>query len=264
MSGHSKWAKIKRAKGATDSARGALFTKLSQAITIAAEEGGGDPNFNFTLRLAVDKAKEANMPSGNVERAIKKGTGELKSEKIERITYEGYGPFSVALLIDTQTDNSNRTVSDVRNTIEMLGGKLGSAGSVGWQFEEKGLVVVLPARLKHAEKYGQGDSYEPVDSSAVELEILEIDGVEDIREEKVEGEDGNKIDVLEIFCAKGDLAKVREGIEKLNLKIENAEIIKMAKDKIKLEDGQKEKINNIVEKLEELDDVVSVWTNAEQ
>ena len=263
MSGHSKWAKIKRAKGATDAARGALFTKLSQAITLAAQEGGGDPNFNFILRLAIDKAKQANMPSDNIDRAVKKGTGELKSEKIEKITYEGFAPHNVAMLIDTQTDNSNRTVSNVRNSVEVYGGKLASAGSVAWQFEEKGLVVVEAAKFKKSEKYGQADSYEKADREAISLEILGIDGVEDIQEESGEDEDGKAIELLEVYCSKNDLAKVRESIEKLNLKIDSADIVKIAKEKVSLDDAQKEKLRNFIEHIEELDDVQSVWVNAD-
>lgn len=261
MSGHSKWAKIKRQKGANDAAKGALFTKLSQGITLAAQEGGGDPNFNFTLRLAIDKAKAANMPSGNVDRAIKKGTGELQSERIEKVTYEAYGPGSIAVLIDTQTDNPNRTVNNVRTAVENLGGKMAGPGSVSWQFEEKGLVVVEPAKLKKSEKFGKEDTYEKINGEEAELEILGIDGVEDIQEVSDQDENGNKEEYFEIFTSKSDLAKVRDAIEEKGFKIGSAEIIKTAKDKVSLEDDKRQKVESFIERIEELDDVQNVWTN---
>ncbi|MBN1915566.1 YebC/PmpR family DNA-binding transcriptional regulator [Candidatus Dojkabacteria bacterium] len=263
MSGHSKWAKIKRQKGANDAARGALFTKFSQAITLAAQEGGGDPNFNFTLRLAIDKAKAANMPSDNVERAVKKGTGELKSGRIEKVTYEAYGPGSIAVLIDTQTDNPNRTVNNVRTTVESMGGKMAGPGSVSWQFEEKGLISVMPAKLKKSEKFGKEDTYEKIDNQSAELEMFEIEGVEDIQEYSDQDDEGNNTDYFEIFTSKADLAKVREAVEKNGFKIETAEIIKIAKEKVVLAEDKKEKVENFMERLEELEDVQNVWTNVD-
>ncbi len=150
MSGHSKWATIKRKKAATDAKRGKIFTKLIREITVAARDGGGDPNFNPRLRLAVDNAKAGNMPADNITRAIKKGTGELEGVSYEEIAYEGYGPGGVALYIETLTDNQNRTVADVRHILTKLGGSLGTTGSVGWQFDRKGQIYVEASR--HSEE----------------------------------------------------------------------------------------------------------------
>ncbi len=264
MSGHSKWAKIKRDKGANDAARGAIFTKIGRLITMAAAEGGSDPSMNFPLRLAMEKAKQANMPSANVERAIKKGTGEIEGgARIESITYEGYAPAGVAILVDVQTDNTNRSVSEVKNIIETAGGKFGGSGSVSWMFEEKGLVVVIPARLRKSQKYGESDSYEPADKSEIELELLEIDGIEDIVEGESEDEEGKSITTLEVITAKNDLAKVRGEIEKMNVQIDNAELIKIPKDKVAISDADKGKVNRLIENLEEHEDVQNVWINAD-
>jgi len=142
MSGHSKWAQIKRQKGATDQKRGNLFTKLAKGITIAARDGGGDPASNFKLRLAVDQAKQSNMPKDNIERAIKRGAGELEGGQIEEAIYEGFGPSGVAIIIETLTDNKNRTVSNVKHILTKYGGGLGSSNSVLWQFERKGVVRI--------------------------------------------------------------------------------------------------------------------------
>ena len=153
MSGHSKWATIKRKKAATDAKRGKIFTKLIREITVAARDGGGDPNFNPRLRLAVDNAKAGNMPADNITRAIKKGTGELESVSYEEVAYEGYGPGGVALYIETLTDNQKRTVADVRHVLTKLGGSLGTTGSVGWQFDRKGQIYV------EASRYPRGVSF---------------------------------------------------------------------------------------------------------
>ncbi len=142
MSGHSKWATIKRKKAVTDARRGQIFTKLIREITVAAREGGGDPNFNPRLRLALDTAKTANMPADNMDRAVKKGTGELEGVNYEEVNYEGYGPGGVALLIETLTDNAKRTVADVRHILDKHDGNLGTSGSVAWQFDRKGQIFV--------------------------------------------------------------------------------------------------------------------------
>src|SRR5581483_10080074 len=142
MAGHSKWAQIKRQKGVADVRRGALFTKLSREITIAARQGGGDPDMNFRLRLAVQKARENNMPADNIKRAIDRATGGGDGGSIEEITYEAYGPHGVAILIEAMTDNRNRTVAEIRSALTRAGGSLGETGSVGWQFESRGLIVV--------------------------------------------------------------------------------------------------------------------------
>jgi YebC/PmpR family DNA-binding regulatory protein len=144
MSGHSKWSTIKHKKAATDAKRGKLFTRLAREITIAAREGGGDANINFRLRLAVDKAKAANMPKDNIERAVKRGTGELKGEELAEVTYEGYAPNGVALLVQVLTDNRNRTVAEIRRILTRQGGALADAGAVAWQFDRKGYIGITP------------------------------------------------------------------------------------------------------------------------
>jgi YebC/PmpR family DNA-binding regulatory protein len=165
MSGHSKWSTIKHKKAANDAKKGATYTKLGRNITLAARDGGGDLETNFKLRLAVDLAKASNMPTENIERAIKRGTGELKdAAAIQEVTYEAYGPGAVPMLIDVATDNSNRSVTDIRKIITGHGGNMGSVGSVSWQFEEVGLIVIRPAVFKKSEHFGKADEVEERDS----------------------------------------------------------------------------------------------------
>lgn len=252
MSGHSKWSTIKHQKGANDAKRGALFTRLSRDITMAASEGGGDPEMNFALRLGVEKAKAANMPKDNIERAIKKGTGELESESIVRITYEAYGPQGSALLVDCVTDNTNRTVSEVKRILEMAGAKFAQMGSVSWQFEEKGLTVVMPTRVVKSEKFGQAETYENMNKDELMLELMDIPGVEDVRDE---GE------VIELICIKTQLQQVYHAVQDKNIKVQSSELIKIAKDEILLTPENKAKLDALTDNLEEQDDVSAVWVN---
>ncbi|MBN1331595.1 YebC/PmpR family DNA-binding transcriptional regulator [Candidatus Dojkabacteria bacterium] len=252
MSGHSKWSTIKHKKGVKDAQKGALFTKLAKNITIAAHEGGGDIEMNFALRLAIDKAKQANMPKDNIERAIKKGTGELEGEQLSRVSYEAYGSAGVAMIIDCTTDNTNRTVSEVKRTLEANGGKMADPGSVAWQFEEKGLIVISPQKAQESEKFGKEAEYIDVDPEEVILEVMEMDGVLDLQE--VDGS-------VEIFCEKTSLQQLDNAIKEAKYKIEASELIKVAKDELDTPENVKEKTLRIVEELENLDDVDSVWTN---
>ncbi|MFQ5492603.1 MAG: YebC/PmpR family DNA-binding transcriptional regulator [Candidatus Dojkabacteria bacterium] len=261
MSGHSKWAKIKRQKGANDAKRGALFTKLGKNITITASEGGGDPDTNFALRLAIDKAKAANMPSNNIERAVKKGTGDGKKLDIQKVTYEALGPGGVGLLIDTQTDNTNRTVSELRKLLETNGAKMVTVNSVAWQFVEQGLITIAPAKLQKSEKFGIKDSYEAVDIEEAQLELLEIEGIKDILEGESEDEDGKAYTTLEVFTEKNDFAKVLGAIESLLFKVESAELVKVATEQLEGNSATTRKIEKLVEILEDHDDVDSVWNN---
>ncbi len=240
MSGHSKWSTIKRKKGAADAKRGAVFTKLANAITIAAREGGGDPTMNFTLRLTIDKAKSANMPSANVERAIKRGTGELADGKaLEQITYEGYGPGGVAFLIECLTDNRNRTVSEVRSTLTKRGGSLGETGSVGYLFEKKGVISV---------------SKNGVDTDAVMLAAIDA-GASDVVEEE---------DTLEIETPLQPFATVKEAIEALGITVATAELASVATTHLPIHEGTTAtKIVDLASELEDIEDVVSVSTNAD-
>ncbi len=252
MSGHSKWSKIKHQKGAKDAKRGMAFTKLAKNITLAANEGGGDPDMNFSLRLAIDKAKEANMPKDNIERAIKKGTGDIVSDQIQRVSYEVYGPSGTALIVDCSTDNTNRTISEIKNIIEDSGGKIADPGSVMWQFEEKGLIVLTAQRIEKNDKYGGDDFLVDIDIDELSLEIMELDGVEDISVH-----DG----ALEILVIRELFKQVLDRINEMNLKVTSSELVKLAKDKIDIDDDATKKLDNLVERLEDHEDVDSVWIN---
>lgn len=261
MSGHSKWAKIKRQKGANDLKKGMIFTKLARNITLAAKEGGGDPVMNFALRLAVDKAKAVNMPSDNIERSIKKGVGGNEKNVYQRISYEAISTRGASLIIDCQTDNTNRTVSDIKKILEMGGAKLASVGSVAWQFTEHGLIVVRPARLEKAKKYGAVDVYVDIPVDEVELMLLEIPGIEDIEEGSYEDDDGKKYKVLDVLTSKNDFSKVLKKIEELDIKIISFEIIKQASEYIALQGDDLVKYTRLVSNLDEHDDVDAVWSN---
>lgn len=238
MSGHSKWSTIKRKKGAIDAKRGAVFTKLIREITVAAREGGGAVDFNPRLRLAVDTAKAANMPAENIERAIKKGTGELEGVSYEEIAYEGYGPGGVALYIETLTDNGNRTVADIRNCLGRNGGSLGTSGSVAWQFERKGQVVVSAA----------GTSEEAVFEAALDA------GAEDVI---LEG------DEYIVTCPMPAFNAVQEGIKAAGLEVSSAELAWIAKNEVAIAGSDASKLLKLLDALEELDDVQKVHTNAD-
>jgi YebC/PmpR family DNA-binding regulatory protein len=258
MSGHSKWAKIKRQKGLNDNRRGALFTKLARNITLAAKEGGGDPDTNFSLRIAVDKARAVNMPSENIERSINKALGGDDKSSFQKISYEAVTGDGVYLIIDCQTDNTNRTVSEIKKILEMAGAKLGSVGSVSWQFDEFGLVVVEPYILNKAEKFGKQDEFSPVKIEEIEMQLFDIDGIEDIEESVQDFGDGRE---LVITTLKNSFAKVLKEIEHRNLKIVNYELIKKPKEFINPEEEIQLKVKKLVLNLEDHDDVDSVWTN---
>lgn len=239
MSGHSKWSTIKRKKGAADAKRGALFTRLANGITVAAKQGGGDPETNFSLRLAIDKARDGNMPAANIERAIKRGTGELAGEKPpEEITYEGYGPSGVALLIECLTDNRNRTVSAVRSTITKRGGSLGESGSVAYLFMTRG-VMSLPIGDHNPEE--------------MELAAIEAGAADVFREEGT----------IEVETARDDFAAVREALGK-DYEIASSELVPVASASVPVTDAKLARsVVELMSELEELDDVVTVSTNAE-
>ena len=236
MSGHSKWSTIKRKKGAEDAKRGKIFTRLGRDITLAAREGGGDPDMNPSLRLAMDKAKSANMPKDNIERAIKRGTGELEGGELEEIIYEGYAPHGVALLIKCLTDNRNRTLSEVRRVFNKHGGNMAEAGAVGWMFDTKGYIV-LPA--------------EGVDSDEVFMTAVDA-GADDIEI----GED-----VIEVYTPSDTLHAVLESLEGMGLKAEDAELGRFPQNEIELQTKDTVTIMNIIELLEDLDDVDKVYSN---
>ena len=261
MSGHSKWAKIKRAKGANDVKRGAIFTKLGRNIILAVKEGGTDPNSNFALRMEIDKAKAVNMPSDNIERSIKKGAGGDEKASVQRVTYEAVTHGGVNVLVDCKTDNTNRTVSEIKKILEQGGAKLGSMGSVSWQFNEFGLIVLRPAKLKKAEKYGGLDTYAPVEVETVEMELMEIEGITDIVESDSEDEEGNSFKVLEVYTDKNSFSKVHKAIEALQYQMVSFELIKKAKDLVEVSPEVVEKVEHLIEILDDQEDVDSVWTN---
>ncbi len=237
MSGHSKWSTIKHKKAATDAKRGKIFTKLIKEITVAARLGGGDPVANPRLRAAIDAAKGQNMPKSNIERAIKKGTGELEGVNYEEITYEGYGPGGVAVLVETITDNRQRTVADVRHLLSKRGGNMGEPGSVSWVFEKKGLVVI--------EK-------DKVDEETL-MDIALEAGADDIRDEGSE---------WEVETAPDSLPAVRDAITEAGIEIISAEVSMVPGNTVKLEDeNQAKQMLLLMEALEENDDVQNVYAN---
>ncbi len=238
MSGHSKWATIKRKKAATDAKRGKMFTKLIREITVAARDGGGDPNFNPRLRLAVENAKAGNMPTDNITRAIKKGTGELEGVSYEEVAYEGYGPGGVALYIETLTDNQNRTVADVRHILTKLGGSLGTTGSVGWQFDRKGQIYVDAS--SHTE--------ESIFEAAIEA------GADD-----VEAADGEFIVTTEASA----FHEVQAGMKSAGMEFERAELTWIPQNEIRVEGKNAEKLIKLMDALEDIDDVQQVSSNAD-
>jgi YebC/PmpR family DNA-binding regulatory protein len=236
LSGHSKWSTIKRKKEATDAKRGQIFTKFAKEIAIAARDGA-DPEVNFKLRLVIDKAKAANMPKDNIERAVRRGAGlDKDAAALEEVTYEGYGPHGVALLIEVVTDNRNRAVADVRRWFNRLGGSLGESGCVAWQFEPKGYFTLEPNDLDPDKIFDIA-----VDSGADDVAFGE--------------------DLIEIFAEASDFQVVREALELRGLKLESAEITKMPKTTITLDEKQSLQNMNLISTLEELDDVQQVYSN---
>ncbi|MBX7215216.1 MAG: YebC/PmpR family DNA-binding transcriptional regulator [Thermoflexales bacterium] len=238
MSGHSKWATIKRAKGAADAKRGALFTRLGREIAIAAREGGGNPESNFRLRLAIDKAKGANMPKDNIERAIARATGAGgEGIQLEELFYEGYLPQKVPAMIKVVTDNRNRTVAEVRKTITRAGGSLGEAGSVGWQFNRMGYFVIERA--------------EGIDPDKVFEAALE-GGAEDVK---------TGDEVIEVFTSVDQFRAVRDALQEAKIAVAEAELAMIPNTKTELDEEGAEKVLNAIEALEELDDVQTVYHN---
>ncbi len=236
MSGHSKWASIKRKKAVTDSRRGQLWTRLLKEITVAARLGGGDPNGNARLRVAMQDARGSNVPSDNIERAIKRGTGELEGVSYEELSYEGYGPGGVAILVETVTDNKNRTVAEVRHQFSKHGGSLGENGCVGWMFEKRGYLAF------EADSMGEEEFMELA---------LELD-VEDLASDP-EGH--------ELFTAPERYLEIRELVEAKGIEPIASEIAMIPTSYVDLPDEHGGTILKLIEALEELDDVQNVWTN---
>ncbi len=240
MSGHSKWHSIKHKKAKEDAKRGNMFGKLSRNIIVAVKEGGGsDPRDNITLANAIAKAKEYNMPQSNIERAVKKGTGEIEGGNFESILYEGYGPGGIAIIVEVMTENKNRTASDVRNILSRYNGTLGESGSVSWQFERKGMIIVEQSEVQNEEEF----MLSMIDS-----------GAEDI------GEDD---DVYEIKTPPVEFIKVREALEKNKINIKSSELGLIPKSTIKLSKEESVKVLKLLNALDEHDDVQNVTSNLE-
>jgi YebC/PmpR family DNA-binding regulatory protein len=237
MSGHSKWAGIKHKKAITDAKKGAVFTKMAREITVAAKESGGDPGSNFRLRLAMQRARDVNMPADNIDRAIKRGTGESGGAQYEELRYEGYGPGGVAIMVDALTDNRNRTASEIRSIFTRHGGSIAEQGAVGWIFKRNGAIVVDPAG-KDADEFA--------------LETIEL-GASDVRVE-----DGQ----LEVETEPEDLERVRDGIEAQGGKIVSAEVTMIPSTTVPVEDeGEAAKLLRLMEALEDSDDAQQVYAN---
>ncbi len=236
MSGHSKWATIKRKKAATDAKRSKVFTTIIKEITIAAREGGGDAESNPRLRQAVSNAKSANMPSDNITRAVKKGTGELPGVNYEESTYEGYGPAGVAIFMECLTDNKKRTVAEIRHLITKYGGNLGENGSVAWMFDKKGQITLKGNDLVE----------DTVFEAALEA------GAEDF---EAEGE------TFIISTDPGDLMSVRDTLERLGYEIESANVDMIPNNLQKVDSGKEPSVLNLLEALEDHDDIKAVYTN---
>jgi len=237
MSGHSKWAKIKRKKAGADAARGRLFTKLIREITIAARHGGGDPNANPRLRTAIDEARAANMPNENIERAIKRGTGQLNDgQALEEVVYEGYGPNGVAILIEAVTDNRNRTTSEIKHILSRHNGSLGTQGSVAWQFQTRGIITI------DARKYDEDTILSlALDGGAID----------------VKNEDGS----YQVVTTPETFHKIREIFKNNNIEVLSSEITKIPQNTVPLNEKDAEKVLKLFEALDELEDVQHVYGN---
>jgi len=237
LAGHSKWANIKHKKAREDAKKGKLFSKLSKLISVAAREGGGDPDTNPKLKDAIQKAKDANMPNDNIERAIKKGTGEIEGIAYESMVYEGYGPGGVAIMLDITTDNRNRTASEIRHIFDKYNGNLGESGCVAWMFKKKGQIMM--------------EKRDDVDEDEVMLVALEA-GAEDVIVED---------ETIQVITESKNLEEVKKEIENNGFKISSAEITMIPSNTVKLEGRAAELVMKLIEKLEDHDDVQEVYAN---
>lgn len=237
MSGHSKWSSIKHKKAATDAKKGQLFTKLARDITMAARQGDPNPDANAALRLAVLKARAANMPGENIDRAIKKAVGGGEGANLQEVTYEGYGPGGTAVIVQAVTDNRNRTVAEVRFAFSRGGGNLGEAGAVGWQFDPRGLITVET----------EGKDLDELQMLAIEAGAVDIDLGDE---------------TMDVITEPSDLHRVREALEAQGVTVESAELAPIAKNKVELNEKDSEAALRLFEKLDDLDDVSRVYSNA--
>ncbi len=238
MSGHNKWANIKQRKSAQDAKRSNLFSKISREIILAARKGGGNPETNAALRAVIEKARSYNMPKDNIERSIKRGTGEIEGATFEELAYEGYGPGGVAMIVDVTTDNRNRTLSEIRKIFSRLGGNLGESGCVGWMFDKKGYISV------DAGKYSEDQMME----LAIEL------GADDVKKEG---------DVIEIYTSVENFLSVLDGLKNKGIEIKNSEIARFPQNTVSIDKDKALTLLKLIDELENHDDVQSVATNAD-
>jgi YebC/PmpR family DNA-binding regulatory protein len=238
VSGHSKWSQIKRQKGVADVRRGAVFTKLGREIVVAAKQGGGDPTANFRLRLAVQRAREANMPADTIDRAIKRAAGGGEGAELEEIAYEGYGPGGIAIMVEAMTDNRNRTVASIRSTFDRGGGNLGETGSVAWQFVGRG-VIRVDARGK--------------DSDDIELAAIDA-GAEDVQSEDSE---------VIVYTDRGSVEAVRRGLTDAGYEVTASDLHLVPENTVELDEAKSIQALKLLDKLEADDDVQNVYTNAD-
>lgn len=238
MSGHSKWHSIKHQKGVADARRGQLFTKLTRELIIAAREGGGNADMNFRLRLAVQKARDNNMPMDNIDRAIKKGTGEIEGGALSELVLEGYGPNGTAIMVNALTDNRNRTIQEVRSIFTRHGSNLGESGCVAWLFDSKGVITI------------KADN---VDSDELALTAIDA-GAEDVKVEN---------DYVEVYTVPEDLENVRKALEEQEISVETSEISMVPKTTVALDEKTGSQALKLLDKLEDIDDVQNVFSNAD-
>jgi YebC/PmpR family DNA-binding regulatory protein len=236
MSGHSRWSQIKRKKGKTDVQRGKLFSKILREITVAARNGGGDPKANMRLKAAMESAKEANMPQDNMKRAVQKGTGELPGESYEEVTYEGYAPGGVAILVQVLTDNRNRTGPELRHAFEKFGGNMGSSGAVAWMFERKGIIQVDAGKIGEDDLLGKA-----LDAGATDMRQIEK--------------------AFEITTAPAEMDTVREALQRAGVPVLEGQVSFVPQSTVRVEGKDATAVVRLVEALEELDDVQSVYAN---
>lgn len=238
MSGHSKWASIKHQKGVTDARRGQLFTKLTREIIIASREGGNNPEMNFRLRLAVQKARDNNMPTDNIERATKKGSGELEGGSLVEVVLEGYGPSGTAILVSALTDNRNRAIQEVRSAFTRHGSSLGESGCVAWIFDSKGVITIKT---------------ENRDADEIALGAIDA-GADDVKVES---------DYMEVYTRPEELETVRAALEQQNLPIASSELSKVPKTVVELDEKAAVQVLKLLDRLEDIDDVQNVYSNAD-
>ena len=238
MSGHSKWSSIKHKKAATDAKRGQLFTKLAREISLAAREGGGDPEMNARLRLAVQRARDSNMPKDNIERATQRGAGGAEGESLTEITYEGYGPGGTAVLVEAVTDNRNRTVAEVRNAFQRGGGSLADTGAVAWQFQERGVIVVDAT----------AHDVDDVQLAAIEAGALDVSADEEM---------------VEVITERDQLEAVRKALSEAGIEAVRSELAQLPSNVVALDEAKAIQALRLLEKLDELDDVARVFSNAD-